>query len=300
MEAKSNNKVIVILGPTGIGKTDLAIKIARMFNLNIISADAFQVYKGMNIGTNKPHKDEINMLRYYGIDLVDPSHSFNIFEFQKYARNIINNSTFNSLIVGGSMLYLDSVIYDYSLRINFDNTNKYDSISTHDLYEKLKSLDPLSASEIKEQNRNRIITALNYFLQFNESIKLNNNKSNSYYDTFIIYLKPENKQILNKLNEKRIDLMFDNGWKEEVKLILKKYPNFLNFNSSKAIGYREIATSLINNTEINKENIIIKTNQFVKHQLSWYKKNENKFDIILSNKNIDETLIKKIKKFLEK
>lgn len=299
MEQKFKKKIIAILGPTGIGKTDLAIKLAKSFKLNIISADAFQVYKEMNIGTNKPKEEDIENLNYYGINLVDVDHNYSIYEFQNYVRNIIDNSDQTSIIVGGSMLYLDSVIYNYSLRPDFDNSNKYEELSDEELYKRLQALDPIAAKTIQIQNRKRIITALNYFLQFNESIRNNNQKYTNYYDVFFIYLKPYNKLVLNENNKKRVIRMLEDGWINEVSSILKKYPSFLKYNSSKAIGYSEIASSIINKNELNIQRIIIRTNQFVKHQLAWYKKYENKFNIISNSVNLSEDSLQKIKEFLK-
>ncbi|MBO6095347.1 tRNA (adenosine(37)-N6)-dimethylallyltransferase MiaA, partial [bacterium] len=96
-----SKKVIAILGPTGIGKTDLALILSRLYDLNIISADAFQIYKELNIGVNKPVINELNLQKYFGINLISINEKYSIFDFQQYARNIINNSTLPVIIVGG-------------------------------------------------------------------------------------------------------------------------------------------------------------------------------------------------------
>ncbi|MBR4486316.1 tRNA (adenosine(37)-N6)-dimethylallyltransferase MiaA, partial [bacterium] len=126
-------------------------------------------------------------------------------------RNIINNSKLPVILVGGSMLYLDSVIYDYTLPKDFDNSNKYEDYSNEELYELLKNKDPLSANKLHMNNRNRVATALNYYEQFHESIVLNKNKTKLVYDVFFIYLKPVNKQRLNKQNALRIKKMLQLG-----------------------------------------------------------------------------------------
>ena len=147
-----SNKVIAILGPTGIGKTDLALIISKLYDLSIISADAFQIYKELNIGVNKPILSEIDLNKYFGINLISVNEKYSIFDFQNYARNIINNSKLPVILVGGSMLYLDSVIYDYTLPKDFDNSNKYEDYSNEELYELLKNKDPLSANKLHMNN----------------------------------------------------------------------------------------------------------------------------------------------------
>lgn len=296
----NKKKVIVIIGPTGIGKTDLALVLAKKYGFSIISADAFQIYKEINIGTNKPNLAALEGTKYYGLDLIELNHNYSIFEFQKYARDIIDNDKNPVIIVGGSMLYLDSVIYDYSLRPEFDNSNKHEWISDEALYEQLLQLDPLAAKTISKSNRKRIITALNYFLQFKESIRANNNRKELYYDVFTIYLKPDDKKNLNEKNKLRINKMIQNGWIDEVKTILDKYPDFLNYNAAKAIGYLEIANAILNKQEIDVERISIKTNQYVKHQLSWYNNHYSSQENVYITNNLDDSLIyEKINLFLK-
>ena len=277
-----SNKVIAILGPTGIGKTDLALMISKLYNLNIISADVFQIYKELNIGVNKPLLTEIDLNKYFGINLVSINEKYSIFDFQNYARKIINNSKLPVILVGGSMLYLDSVIYDYTLPKDFDNSNKYENYSNEQLYELLKNKDLLSANKLHVNNRNRIVTALNYYEQFQQSIVLNKNKNKLVYNTFFIYLKPVNKQKLNEQNSLRIKKMLKLGWINEVKEILKVYPDFLNYNAAKAIGYKTITNSILNNAPLDFERIVFDTNHYVKHQLSWYKRYEEKC-LVLNN-----------------
>ena len=290
-----SNKVIAILGPTGIGKTDLALIISKLYDLSIISADAFQIYKELNIGVNKPILSEIDLNKYFGINLISVNEKYSIFDFQNYARNIINNSKLPVILVGGSMLYLDSVIYDYTLPKDFDNSNKYEDYSNEELYELLKNKDPLSANKLHMNNRNRVATALNYYEQFHESIVLNKNKTKLVYDVFFIYLKPVNKQRLNKQNALRIKKMLQLGWMNEVKQLLKTYPHFLNYNAAKAIGYRTIVNSILNNKQLDFERIVFDTNHYVKHQLSWYKRYEEK--CLVLNHYLD---IKNHQKELEK
>ena len=277
-----NKKVIAILGPTGIGKTDLALILSKLYDLNIISADAFQIYKELNIGVNKPVINELNLQKYFGINLISINEKYSIFDFQTYARNIINSSTLPVIIVGGSMLYLDSVIYDYTLPSNFDNSNKYENYNNEELYELLKTKDLLSANKLHKNNRNRVMTALNYYLQFHESITLNKNRNKLVYETLFIYLKPLNKQILNEQNALRIKKMLNKGWIKEVKDLLDIYPDLWNYNAIKAIGYKTILNSILNNEKLDIQRIIYDTNHYVKHQLSWYKRYENNC-LILNN-----------------
>ena len=271
-----SKKVIAIIGPTGMGKTDLALELFKQYHLPVISVDAFQIYIEMNIGVNKPQPQAIAGISYYGINLVHVNDSYSIYDFQKYARELINNSPTPVILVGGSMLYLDSVIYDYTLPADFDNSNHYEGHTDIEIYQELLVLDPIACQKIDPNNRKRLITALNYYLQYHQSIFTNNNKEVLYYDALFIYLKPENKDELNQKNALRIQHMFAQGWKQEVALILHDYPSFITYNAAKAIGYSEIAACIMNGTDdVDVEKIKHRTNLYVKHQLSWYKRYED-------------------------
>lgn len=278
-----SKKVIAIIGPTGMGKTNLALELFKQYHLPIISVDAFQLYIEMNIGVNKPKPSEIIGVPYYGINLVHVNNNYSIYDFQKYARELINNSPTPIILVGGSMLYLDSVIYDYNLPADFDNSNHYDGHTDIEIYQELLVLDPIACQKIDPNNRKRLITALNYYLQYHQSIFTNNNKEVLYYDALFIYLKPESKDELNQKNAQRIQQMFAEGWKQEVALILHDYPAFITYNAAKAIGYSEIAAAIMNGSDdVYITKIEHRTNLYVKHQLSWYKRYEDHCLIIHS------------------
>lgn len=271
-----SKKVIAIIGPTGMGKTDLALTLFKQYHLPVISVDAFQIYIEMNIGVNKPKPSEIMSVPYYGINLVHVNNNYSIYDFQKYARQLINDSPTPVILVGGSMLYLDSVIYDYTLPADFDNSNHYEGHTDIEIYQELLVLDPIACQKIDPNNRKRLITALNYYLQYHQSIFTNNNKEVLYYDALFIYLKPENKDELNQKNAQRIQHMFAEGWKQEVALILHDYPAFITYNAAKAIGYSEIAAAIMNGSDdVDITKIEHRTNLYVKHQLSWYKRYED-------------------------
>ena len=209
------NKIIVITGPTGVGKTKLSIYLAKKLNAEIINADSMQIYKKLNIGTAKVTNKEKENIIHHLFDIKEVNEEYSIYNYQIDARNKINeikSKNKNIIFVGGTGLYIKSALYDYKL--NKENiTYNYEDLSCEELYNYLLELDPNII--IDKNNKRRLIRAINYYKENNTSI--NNNKTNKLlYDTIFIGLTTDREKLYDIIN-KRVDKMIDNGLINEVK-----------------------------------------------------------------------------------
>lgn len=230
------NKVIVITGPTAVGKTKLSIEIAKKYNGEIINADAVQVYKGLDIGSAKVTEEEKENIPHHLFDIKEVDEEYTIYHYQQDARRVIEDIQKRGktpILVGGTGLYIKSALYDYKLSEEKES-EMYEDLTTEELYNNLLKVD--KDIIIDKNNRRRLIRALNYYKENNESI--NNNKTNKLlYNTIFIGLTTDRKELYNRIN-KRVDTMMKNGLLEEVKSFYDKG------NKTKpllnGIGYKEL------------------------------------------------------------
>lgn len=292
------HKIIVITGPTAVGKTKLSIELAKKYNGEIINADAVQVYKGLDIGSAKITKEEMEGIPHYLFDIKEVNEEYTIYHYQKDARKVIDdiiNRKKTPILVGGTGLYIKSALYDYKLREEKEN-NTYDNLSTEELYQELIKLD--KDIIIDKNNRRRLIRATNYYKENNSSI--NNNKTDKLlYDTIFIGLTTDRSILYDKIN-KRVDTMLDSGLLEEVKSFYDKgirTKPLLN-----AIGYKELYGYLDNKISLEEAVDNIKKNSrhyakrqytFFNHQLpiKWFNTDYNDFNNTVNEviKFIDES-----------
>jgi len=284
--------IIVITGPTGVGKTKLSIELAKKYNCEIINGDAIQVYKGLDIGSAKINKEEMEGIKHHLFDIKNVWENYSIFDYQSDCRNTINDILSkgkNVIIVGGTGLYIKSALYDYTLESEDYNNNSYDDISTDKLYERLKELD--KDIEIDRFNRRRIVRALNYYLTYNKSIRENNKGNNLLYDDVLfIGLTTDRDLLYNKINN-RVDLMISNGLLDEVKSFYDKDMRYKPLLSG--IGYKELYSYLDGNISIDEAIDLIKRNsrRYAKRQYTFF---NNQFDIkwfSVNFNNFDETIL---------
>ena len=214
------NKVIVITGPTAVGKTKLSIEIAKKYNGEIINADAVQVYKGLDIGSAKVTEEEKENIPHHLFDIKEVDEEYTIYHYQQDARRVIEDIQKRGktpILVGGTGLYIKSALYDYKLSEEKES-EMYEDLTTEELYNNLLKVD--KDIIIDKNNRRRLIRALNYYKENNESI--NNNKTNKLlYNTIFIGLTTDRKELYNRIN-KRVDTMMKNGLLEEVKSFYDK------------------------------------------------------------------------------
>ncbi len=229
------SKIIVITGPTGVGKTNLSIELAKKYHAIIINADSMQIYKGLNIGTAKIKEEEKENIPHYLFDIKDVTEEYTIYDYQKDARTLLKNNNDKTIIlVGGSSLYIKAALYDYKFN---KEINHYDFSGYNDqeLYDKLLELD--SNIIIDKYNRRRVERALEYVLNNNESINSNNQGDKLLYDALFIGLTTDRKHLYDIIN-KRVDKMVDDGLFQEVKNFYDK--KIITKPLINGIGYKEI------------------------------------------------------------
>ena len=279
------SKIIVITGPTAVGKTKLSIELAKKYNGEIINADAVQVYKGLDIGSAKVTEEEKENIPHHLFDIKDVNEEYTIYHYQKDCREKIKEILDRGnipILVGGTGLYIKAALYDYKLTEEKE-TNTYDNLTDEELYNKLLELD--RDIVIDKNNRRRLIRAINYYKENNKSI--NNNVTNKLlYDCIFIGLTTDRKVLYDKINT-RVDIMMKEGLLNEVKDFYEKgirTKPLLN-----AIGYKEIYSYLDGNISLEEAIDKIKQNSrhyakrqytFFNHQLPvvWFETDYNNFN----------------------
>lgn len=275
-------KVIVITGPTGSGKTNLAVTLARELNTEIISADSRQVYKYLNIGTAKPTKAELKRIRHHLIDHINPLDNFNAGMFVEEAESIIfklHSRNKIPVVVGGTGLYIKSLIdgiidsVDTNKELREELLEKRKQFGNEYLYEKLKNVDPVSAEKILPQNWKRVIRALEVFYISGKPLWQHFNEQSRKSDhTFFQFGLEWDRKILYKRIESRVDLMIENGLVDEVRFLIKEgYSKEI--NALNTVGYKEIISYLENEISLEKAVELIKRNtrRYAKRQITWFK-----------------------------
>ena len=187
-------KVIVVVGPTAVGKTKISIELAKYYNLDVISGDSVAIYKELNIGSAKPTIEEQSGVIHHLIDIKEPGTDYSVADFQNDARAIIDNNDL-SLICGGTGLYIQSVLYNYEFNASkrdFDYAKRYEGYSNAELYDLLLSKDPnIDRNKLHPNNRKRVLRALEVMEELDTSIHSFNKKNEKMYDYFIVYLSME-------------------------------------------------------------------------------------------------------------
>ena len=274
-----HNKLIIILGPTASGKSDLAVKLAKKFNGEIISADSRQIYKEMDIGTSKITKKEMSDIPHYMIDIVKPDNNFTLSKFQKKTIKIIKDiQKRNKLpfLVGGTGLYIQSIVDNLKIpetKPDKKLRNKLEKLNNKELVNKLKKLDPKALEIIDTKNNRRLIRALEICILTKKSFSEQRKMNKPIFKTLQIGLKLNTKNLEQRISQ-RIEKMIKDGLIEENKKLLKKYGD--KPYSMSGIGYQEIILYLKNEITLEqaKELINIHTRQYAKKQITWFKRDK--------------------------
>ena len=285
------NKVLVIVGPTGVGKSEFAIRCAKQYNGEIISGDSIQIYKDLNIGSAKIKKEEMNGINHYLIDIKEASENYSVKEFQELARIKINEIICKGklpIVCGGTGLYIKALLYDYKFLEEEIKDEQFEDMTNKEIYEEIKKIDPKSLIKIHINNRKRLVRALNIIKKHNTSISeiKDNQEHKLLFNAKIIGLTKEKEELKNIVN-KRIDKMIDEGLVQEVNNLIKQGITFDN-QSMQGIGYKELK-DYFNNTKTLEEcvdNIKTHTHQFIKRQYTWFK---NQMDVEWYD-NIEEAI----------
>ncbi|MCS7464453.1 tRNA (adenosine(37)-N6)-dimethylallyltransferase MiaA [Paenibacillus doosanensis] len=282
-QALNKPGLLVLVGPTAVGKTKLSLRLAAEYGAEIISGDSMQVYRGMDIGTAKATSQERELVPHHLIDIHEPDHPFSAAEFQEKAREKIAGIHARGklpFIVGGTGLYVESVCYDYQFSESgsdeeFREAQRLyaEAHGNEALLERLREVDPESALRLHANDQRRIIRALEIFHLTGERLseQLKVQKKQSPYELCIIGLTMD-RALLYKRIEERIDLMMEQGLVDEVRK-LQEHGYGRQHISMQGLGYKEILAYLEGGVSLEEAVVLLKrdTRHFAKRQLSWFR-----------------------------
>lgn len=295
------DKVIAVVGPTGVGKTSLSILIAKHLDTEIISGDSIQVYKGLDIGSAKVTAEEMDGVKHHLIDVKELTDEYNVMEFQKVSREIMTSLHQEKkipVIAGGTGLYIKSTLYDYVFKEQEDDTEfmkEHQQYTSEQLYTMLKELDPKSCETIHINNRKRVLRAL--FMAKSGNVKseiIDAQQHKPIYDAFIIGCTMDRAKLYERINL-RVELMMNQGLFEEIQT-LSKVEGIWNMQGMQGIGYREWQQYFLGNQTKEEviENIQKHSRQFAKRQYTWFNNQMNVHWYDMSLPNISEQILKDI------
>ncbi|MBX5318118.1 tRNA (adenosine(37)-N6)-dimethylallyltransferase MiaA [Staphylococcus caprae] len=287
--------LVVVVGPTASGKTELSIEIAKKFNGEVISGDSMQVYKHMDIGTAKVTRDEMDGIPHHMIDILEPDESISAYEFKKRAEacieDIINRRKL-PIIAGGTGLYIQSLLYNYAfedetvshekMQIVHAQLAELEQYNNEKLHHYLASFDSESAENIHPNNRKRVLRAIEYYLKTKKllSSRKKVQQFTENYDTLLIGIEMSRETLYFKIN-KRVDIMLGHGLFKEVQQLVEQ--GFETSQSMQAIGYKELVPVVKGNMNMDDavEKLKQHSRQYAKRQLTWFK---NKMNVHWLNK----------------
>jgi tRNA dimethylallyltransferase len=285
----NRHPLIILAGPTAVGKTAASVALAKQFSGSIVSADSVQVYQYLDIGSAKVTKEEMQGIPHYLIDCIDPKEEWNVFRFQKEAKAAIREIEEAGrlpFLVGGTGFYIQSVLYD----IDFTSEDTDKSVRARwqayaqekgdaALWEALRLVDPASAASIDPHNEKRLIRALEYYESTGERISDHNQKERekpAAYDALFFVLTMRDRAALYERIEKRVDKMMEEGLLEEVKR-LRDLGLTKTDLSMQALGYRQLLSYLEGDCTLEEalQEIKTQTRHFAKRQLTWFRRERN-------------------------
>ncbi len=277
--------LLILTGPTAVGKTNLSIKLAKAVNGEIISADSMQVYRRMDIGTAKIKKEEMCGVPHHLIDICEPTEDYNVVRFATEAKRLIREITERGhipILVGGTGFYIQAVLYDIDFTETEEDTTYREELAAfadkygaEALHEELAKVDPASAEAIHSNNVKRVIRALEFYRQTGGKISEHNEeqrgKESAYKSAYFVLT--QDRAVLYDRIEKRIDSMLSEGLLDEVKALLAEgcKPEMV---SMQGLGYKEIVPYLNGECTLDEAVYILKrdTRHFAKRQITWFKR----------------------------
>lgn len=274
-------KVLAIVGPTAVGKTDFGIECADLFNGEIISGDSIQIYRGLDIGSAKPDEEELSKAVHHLIDIRDTSEGYSVKEFQSLCREKITEISERGrlpIIVGGTGLYIKAALYDYVFFDEDEEDEQFDDLSNEQLYELLRQYDPEALEKIHLNNRKRLIRALNIYLKHAKGISeiKAQQEHKPVYDCLIIGLTRDRKELFRLIDE-RVDRMMEKGLLEEIRGLLEKGVSFTD-QCMQGIGYKEFREYFEGKKSLEEcvEQVKINSRHFAKRQYTFF---NNQLDV---------------------
>ncbi len=277
--------LIILTGPTAVGKTALSIRLAKAVGGEIISADSMQVYRHMDIGSAKITKEEMEGVPHHLIDVLNPDEEFNVTTFQQMAKKAVEEIYSRGripIVAGGTGFYIQALLYDIDFTENGEDTSIRDQLEALGkekgagfLHDMLKDIDPEAAKEIHANNQKRVIRAIEYYRQTGEPISEHNKRERqkqSPYD-FLYYVVNTDRNVLYERIDRRVDLMVQQGLVNEVEQ-LKAMGCTRDMVSMQGLGYKEILDYLQGAATLEEAVYILKrdTRHFAKRQLTWFKR----------------------------
>lgn len=284
------NKIVVIIGPTGVGKTKLSISLAKYLDAVVINADSMQVYRNLNIGTAKIKESEKEGIKHYLFDICDIEEEYNIYKYQKDGRKLLDKfqkEGKNVVLVGGSGLYIKSLLYDYKFQ-DEEYKEAYENLTNQELLEEIKKHHE---TDIHVNNRKRLIRELNK-IKNNNQIKSDIHKK--LYNFLLIGLTCDREK-LYKIVDKRVDLMIEDGLIEEVKALYEKGINSKAMQTG--IGYKELYSYFKGDISLEEAVKLIKKNtrHFIKRQYTFFKHQMDVTWLNVDFSNFEHTINEAIK-----
>lgn len=294
MKEQKKQPLLILTGPTAVGKTDLSIALAKKINGAVISADSMQVYRGMDIGSAKVTPEEMQGVKHYLIDVLDPEDEFHVVRFQEMAKAALKEIYANGqipIIAGGTGFYIQALLYDIDFTEQEEDTalrEHYAALAqeygNEYLHEMLRRVDPVSAEIIHANNVKRTIRALEYFEKTGEPISRHNEQERakeSPYDFRYFVLTDERVHLYERI-DRRVDMMLEAGLVDEVKR-LRDQGCHKGMVSMQGIGYKEILSWLEGEISYEEAVYLLKrdTRHFAKRQLTWFRRER---DVIWLNK----------------
>lgn len=291
-------KVLVIVGPTAVGKTALSVELAKKFHGEIISGDSLQVYKKLDIGTAKIKTSEMEGIPHHLIDIIEPNETYSVADFQKAGRKLITEITERGhlpMIVGGTGLYIQSLLYDFQLGAKEESVTavrkKYEelaeTLSKKELWEYLKTKDSLAAEKIHWNNQRKVIRALEVFEVTGYSITTPQEEPARLYDYCMIGLNTERALLYQRINQ-RVDSMLEEGLLEEARFVYE----FGEVQASQGIGYKEFYPYF--KGEESLENVVeqlkMNSRRYAKRQLTWFRNrlDAHWFDLLAESSSMEQ------------
>jgi len=282
----NKKRVIVICGPTASGKTALSIELAKKINGEIISSDSMQIYKDMDIGTAKPSQEEMQGIKHYLLDFVEPNQRYSVAEYKKDAEAAIEEILAKGktpIIVGGTGLYVDSLIYgieyqnielDEKYREELEQRAQNEGLQT--LYEEAQKIDPQAMEKISPNDKKRILRVLEIYKATGKTKtqqEIESRQKGVKYD-YEVYAISWDRELLYERINKRVDIMIEQGLIQEVQKLLDKYDEFP--TAMQGLGYKEVVEYLEGKTTKEEmiEKIKMETRRYAKRQITWFKKNK--------------------------
>lgn len=299
--------LIVITGPTAVGKTELSVRLAKKIGGEIISADSMQVYKGMDIGTAKITEAEKEDVPHFLIDEYEPDFDFNVTVFKERVMSCIEDIRSRGhipIIAGGTGFYIQAVLYDIDFKENDGEDlirKKYEYLleveGKHFLHKRLSDVDPEYAASVSENNVKKVIRALSFFDVTGEKLSKHNlteREKTSPFDFAYFVLTMDRERLYKRIDE-RVDKMFDVGLVDEVKA-LKDMGLTKNMTSMQGIGYKEVLAYLDGEMSLEeaKEKVKLNTRHFAKRQMTWFKREKNVIYVDREDDECFERILKEI------